>query len=86
MSAIAGHTQTTANATGTPYRAATPQVSSTHTAVPWRVSVKLARRLEADDVAVSLVKDADQRFLRPQDIARICDAIDELTGLLRPGP
>ncbi|MEE9196102.1 MAG: alpha/beta hydrolase, partial [Alphaproteobacteria bacterium] len=46
--------------------------------VPWRVSVKLARRLEADDVVVTLVKDADHRFVRPQDIARICQAINEL--------
>ncbi len=47
--------------------------------VPWRVSVKLARRLEADDVAVTLVKDADHRFVRPKDIARICQAINELS-------
>ncbi|MEE8516755.1 MAG: alpha/beta hydrolase [Alphaproteobacteria bacterium] len=47
--------------------------------VPWRVSAKLARRLETDDVAVTLVKDANHRFSRRQDIARICQAIDELS-------
>ncbi len=53
--------------------------------VPWRVSAKLARRLQADDVEVSLVKDADHRFARPADIARICQAIDELSQP-RPTP
>ena len=47
--------------------------------MPWRVSAKLARRLEGEDVAVTLVKDANHRFSRRQDIARICHAIDELS-------
>ncbi len=51
--------------------------------VPWRVSAKLARRLQSDDVALSLVKDADHRFARPEDLARICHAIEELS---RPHP
>lgn len=48
--------------------------------VPWRISVKLARQLEADDVTVTLVKDAEHRFSRPQDGARICEAIAELSA------
>ncbi len=37
--------------------------------VPWDVSLRLAKALHSDDVQVVLVKDADHRLSRPQDIA-----------------
>ena len=49
------------------------------TGVPWRLSVKLAERLASEDVAVTLVKDAEHRLSRPEDINRILDAVAELS-------
>ena len=37
--------------------------------VPWQVSGELASRLEGENVAVTLVKDASHRFSRPRDLA-----------------
>ncbi len=37
--------------------------------VPWRLSLDIADRLCSDDVQVTLIKDADHRLSRPQDIA-----------------
>jgi len=41
------------------------------TDVPWTHSLDLADRLRSQDVVWSLVKDADHRMSRPQDIARM---------------
>jgi len=46
--------------------------------VPWRHALELAQAIEGDDVAFTLIKDGDHRLSRPQDIARMIAAIDEL--------
>jgi pimeloyl-ACP methyl ester carboxylesterase len=47
--------------------------------VPWQHSLRIAAALTGGDVAVTLVKDGDHRLSRPQDLARLEAAIDELT-------
>jgi pimeloyl-ACP methyl ester carboxylesterase len=37
--------------------------------VPWEMALTLAERLDSQDVAVTLIKDADHRLSRPQDLA-----------------
>ena len=37
--------------------------------VPWQTAIRLAERLEADDVQVTLIKDGDHRLSRPGDLA-----------------
>ena len=49
------------------------------TDVPWRLSVKLARKLAAADVVVTLIKDAEHRLSRAGDIERILEAVAELS-------
>lgn len=48
--------------------------------VPWQVSLRLAQRLESQDVAVTFIKDGDHRLSRPQDLARLFAAIEGLSG------
>ncbi|MFO1058339.1 MAG: alpha/beta fold hydrolase [Dongiaceae bacterium] len=48
--------------------------------VPWTLSRLVAERLAAADVVLTLVKDGDHRLSRPQDLARILAAVDELAG------
>ena len=48
--------------------------------VPWRHALELAQALKGDDVVFTLIKDGDHRLSRPQDIARILAALDELGG------
>ena len=43
--------------------------------VPWQHAMALVEHLAADPVAITLVKDADHRLARPQDIARMLAAI-----------
>lgn len=47
--------------------------------VPWERSVALAGLIRSDDVQTWLVKDGDHRLSRPQDIALILHAIEDLT-------
>lgn len=47
--------------------------------VPHTVSLRLAERLMAEDVVVSLIKDGDHRLSRPQDLERLMAAIEELS-------
>ncbi len=47
--------------------------------VPWQFALRLARRLSAADVQVTLVKDGDHRLSRPLDLAMITRA---LAGML----
>ena len=37
--------------------------------VPWQTALRLAERLETDDVQVTLIKDGDHRLSRPGDLA-----------------
>jgi pimeloyl-ACP methyl ester carboxylesterase len=49
--------------------------------VPHAVSLRLQARLRSTDVVLQLIKDGDHRLSRPQDIARLCDTVDELVQL-----
>jgi pimeloyl-ACP methyl ester carboxylesterase len=46
--------------------------------VPWDHAVELVSRLAQDDVVLTVVKDGDHRLSRPQDIARLIDAVEKL--------
>jgi pimeloyl-ACP methyl ester carboxylesterase len=46
--------------------------------VPWKHALALAHRLPADDVVLTVIQDGDHRLSRPQDIARIIAAIEEI--------
>ncbi len=48
------------------------------TDVPWDTSLKLAEQLRSDDVQVTLVKAADHRMSRDQDIALLLRTLDDL--------
>jgi len=46
--------------------------------VPWQHAFRLAHRLPADDVVLTMIQDGDHRLSRPQDIARILAAVAEI--------
>lgn len=46
--------------------------------VPWRHALRLAERLAAEDVELTLLKAGDHRLSKPHEIARIIDAVAEL--------
>lgn len=46
--------------------------------VPWQHALKLVERLAEDDVVTTLIKDGDHRLSRPEDLARIVEAVDEI--------
>ena len=48
--------------------------------VPWQTALRLAERLESDDVTVELIKAGDHRLSTPSDLARITGAIERLAG------
>jgi pimeloyl-ACP methyl ester carboxylesterase len=47
--------------------------------VPWRHALELANLIKGDDVVFTLIKDGDHRLSRPQDIARLITAVDEIS-------
>jgi pimeloyl-ACP methyl ester carboxylesterase len=47
-------------------------------AVPWRHALALAEAIEGGDVVFTLIKDGDHRLSRPQDLARLVAAVEEL--------
>jgi len=47
--------------------------------VPWRHALELAQAMKSDDVVFTLIKDGDHRLSRPQDIARLIAAVEELS-------
>src|SRR5215831_3146811 len=47
--------------------------------VPWQHAFKLAQRLPAEDVVLTMIQDGDHRLSRPQDIARIMAAVKEIS-------
>jgi pimeloyl-ACP methyl ester carboxylesterase len=47
--------------------------------VPWKHAFALAHRLPAEDVVLTMVQDGDHRLSRPQDIARILNAVAEFS-------
>jgi len=48
--------------------------------VPWRHALELAQTLASPDVVFSLIKDGDHRLSRPQDIARLLAAVEEVSS------
>ncbi len=46
--------------------------------VPWPTALKLAERLESEDVTIELLKAGDHRLSTPSDLARITAAIERL--------
>ena len=46
--------------------------------VPWRHALELANGLKGEDVVFTLIKDGDHRLSRPQDIARLLAAVEEV--------
>jgi pimeloyl-ACP methyl ester carboxylesterase len=46
--------------------------------VPWQHALRLAHRLPATDVVLTMIQDGDHRLSRPQDIARIIAAVAEI--------
>jgi len=49
--------------------------------VPHTVSLQLQAKLKSQDVIVQLIKDGDHRLSRPQDLARLCTAVEEVVQL-----
>ncbi len=48
--------------------------------VPWERALRLAERLEATDVRVTLLKDGDHRLSRPADLVLLCRIVAELAA------
>ncbi|MCC6919127.1 MAG: alpha/beta hydrolase [Alphaproteobacteria bacterium] len=48
--------------------------------VPWQHSLKLIAALASRDVVLTLVKGGDHRLSKPADLARLTDAVEELSG------
>ena len=48
--------------------------------VPWSHALALAQALKTEDLVFSLIKDGDHRLSRPQDLARLLAAVDEIGG------
>lgn len=46
--------------------------------VPWHTALRIAERLETDDVTVTLIKGGDHRLSRPADLAHIGAAVMEV--------
>jgi alpha-beta hydrolase superfamily lysophospholipase len=47
-------------------------------AVPWRLSLDIAARLQSTQVQVRLIKDGDHRLSREADIAALIATVEEL--------
>ncbi len=43
--------------------------------VPWKTALRIAERLRAADVTITLVKDGDHRLSRPEDLDRLTDTL-----------
>lgn len=48
--------------------------------VPWQHASRLVTHLASDDVVLTLVKDGDHRLSRPQDLARLTRALDDMAA------
>jgi hypothetical protein len=47
--------------------------------VPWTHALELANTLKGEDVVFTLIRDGDHRLSRPQDVARIVAAVEEVS-------
>jgi len=48
------------------------------TDVPWRHATDLVSHFASDDVVLTLIKDGDHRLSRPEDIARVIAAVEDM--------
>jgi pimeloyl-ACP methyl ester carboxylesterase len=48
--------------------------------VPWTHAMELFQALTGEDAVFTLIRDGDHRLSRPQDLARLIAAVEELTG------
>ncbi len=48
--------------------------------VPWETALRLAERIEGEDVQVTLIKDGDHRLSRPEDLALLSRTVAALLG------
>ena len=48
-------------------------------AVPWELSLEIAKQAETADVRVHLIKDGDHRLSRESDLRLLCEAVAELS-------
>jgi pimeloyl-ACP methyl ester carboxylesterase len=48
--------------------------------VPWETALRLAERIEGEDVQVTLIKDGDHRLSRPEDLLLLCRTVATLLG------
>ncbi len=48
--------------------------------VPWPHALELAQTIKGEDVTFTLIKDGDHRLSRPQDIARLIEAVAEVSS------
>ena len=48
--------------------------------VPWTHALELANAIKGPDVIFTLIRDGDHRLSRPQDLARLAAAVEELAG------
>jgi dipeptidyl aminopeptidase/acylaminoacyl peptidase len=48
--------------------------------VPWETSKRLLDRLTTADATLTLVEDGDHRLSRPDDLALLCRAVDEVAA------
>jgi pimeloyl-ACP methyl ester carboxylesterase len=48
--------------------------------VPWELALRIAERVETQDVRITLVKDGDHRLSRPGDLALLCRTVAGLLG------
>lgn len=53
--------------------------------VPWKTSLRLADKLTAEDVEITLVKAGDHRLSEPQDLDRLCDVLERLLRRVEAG-
>jgi pimeloyl-ACP methyl ester carboxylesterase len=47
--------------------------------VPWRHALALAEAIESEDLVFTLIRDGDHRLSRPQDLARLIAAVEEIS-------
>ena len=47
--------------------------------VPWPHALELANAIKSEDVVFTLIRDGDHRLSRPQDLARIIAAVEEVS-------
>jgi alpha-beta hydrolase superfamily lysophospholipase len=52
--------------------------------VPWRTATTLIEHLASDDALLTLVKDGDHRLSRPEDLARLEEAIADMIAAVSP--